>query len=67
MHISVNQKTSIQRLILNGLESGVETLQLWIDRYHNRQQLSQLSDHMLKDIGLTRADVYRETQKPFWK
>ncbi len=67
MHISVNQKTSIQRLILNGFESAVETLQLWIDRHHHRQQLSQLSDHMLKDIGLSKADVYKEVQKPFWK
>ena len=67
MHISVKQKASISGVILNGIESGVETLQLWMDRHHHRQQLSQLSDHMLKDIGISRADVYREVQKPFWK
>ncbi|MCP4075896.1 MAG: DUF1127 domain-containing protein [Gammaproteobacteria bacterium] len=67
MHISVKQKTSIQYLILNGFELAVETLQLWIDRHHHRQQLSELSDHMLKDIGISKADVYKEIRKPFWK
>ncbi len=67
MQISAKQKISIQSHILHGIESGVETLQLWIDRYHHRKQLSQLSEHMLKDIGLTSADVYKEVSKPFWK
>jgi len=67
MHISVKQKTSIQYLILNGFELAVETLQLWIDRHNHRQQLSELSDHMLKDIGISKADVYKEIRKPFWK
>ena len=26
-----------------------------------------LSDHMLRDIGLTRADVFAEATKPFWR
>ena len=67
MQVSVKQKVSIQSHILHGIESGVETLQFWIDRHHHRQQLSQLSEHMLKDIGLTHADVQREINKPFWK
>ncbi|MBT3205511.1 MAG: DUF1127 domain-containing protein [Gammaproteobacteria bacterium] len=67
MQISAKQKVSIQSYILHSIESGVETLQLWIDRHHHRKQLSQLSDHMLKDMGLTRVDVYNEVTKPFWK
>jgi uncharacterized protein YjiS (DUF1127 family) len=36
-------------------------------RWHSRNLLSQLDDSMLKDIGLTRADVWYETRKPFWR
>lgn len=38
-------------------------------REHSRQRraLSDLSDDLLKDIGLTRRDVAAETAKPFWQ
>ena len=35
-------------------------------RHRSRTLLASLDDHMLKDIGLTRADAEREAQKPFW-
>jgi uncharacterized protein YjiS (DUF1127 family) len=38
----------------------------WQDRARQRRRLSELDDRMLKDIGLTRADVHREVEKPFW-
>jgi uncharacterized protein YjiS (DUF1127 family) len=37
------------------------------ERARQRRALSQLSDAMLRDLGLTRADVVRETEKPFWR
>lgn len=36
------------------------------DRTRQRRHLLQLDDRLLKDIGLTRADVAREAAKPFW-
>jgi len=39
----------------------------WLERARQRHALSELDEHMLKDIGLTRADVTRETDKPFWQ
>lgn len=45
----------------------MEKINLWIKRYRSRQQLARLDDRMLSDIGLSRADVYAETDKPFWK
>jgi uncharacterized protein YjiS (DUF1127 family) len=42
------------------------TLLEWQERTRQRRQLSELDDRMLKDIGLTRADVAREVEKPFW-
>jgi uncharacterized protein YjiS (DUF1127 family) len=32
----------------------------------SRQKLRELSEHLLKDIGLRREDVGYEFQKPFW-
>jgi uncharacterized protein YjiS (DUF1127 family) len=39
----------------------------WFDRASQRRQLGELSDHMLRDIGVTRADVWAESSKPFWR
>jgi uncharacterized protein YjiS (DUF1127 family) len=39
----------------------------WLERARQRRQLQQLGDHMLKDIGLSRADVEAEASKPFWR
>lgn len=44
----------------------VRQLQRWRDLYQQRRQLAALSDFMLKDIGLSRADAEREASRPFW-
>jgi uncharacterized protein YjiS (DUF1127 family) len=36
------------------------------ERAAQRQMLAALDDRMLKDLGLSRADVQRECSKPFW-
>lgn len=46
---------------------AVELLQLWRERARQRRQLQCLNDRMLRDIGLTRADVFAEASKPFWQ
>ena len=49
------------------LRDAVELLLVWQQRARDRRQLQSLSDHMLRDIGLTRADVFAEASKPFWR
>jgi uncharacterized protein YjiS (DUF1127 family) len=44
-----------------------DTLWLWQERARQRRHLRSLNDHMLKDLGLSRADVEHETAKPFWQ
>lgn len=39
----------------------------WYELHRQRRQLASLSDAALKDLGLTRADVYQETGQHFWK
>jgi uncharacterized protein YjiS (DUF1127 family) len=46
---------------------GFGQVSVWLERARQRRQLQQLGDHMLKDIGLSRADVELETSKPFWR
>lgn len=45
---------------------GWMRLQRWQQLRHERRQLWRLSDAMLKDIGLSRADVEHEASRPFW-
>jgi len=43
------------------------TLTMWSERRRQRTDLANMPDAMLKDIGITRADVWREVNKPFWR
>jgi uncharacterized protein YjiS (DUF1127 family) len=40
-------------------------IRLWRERARSRQHLRELSDHMLKDIGLRREEVGYEFAEPF--
>jgi len=44
-----------------------DTLLLWQARSEQRRRLAACDDAMLKDLGLSRADIERETRKPFWQ
>jgi uncharacterized protein YjiS (DUF1127 family) len=39
----------------------------WRERARGRYHLQELSDHMLRDLGLSRADVEQEVSKWFWR
>ena len=39
----------------------------WQQRARERRQLASMDEFGLKDIGLTRVDVQRESDKPFWQ
>jgi len=43
------------------------TLSIWASRAQERRQLGLLSDHLLEDIGLTRAEASVEVHKYFWQ
>ena len=48
----------------------LRTLEIWIDRSHQRRQLgelAELNDYLLKDIGVSREEALREAAKPFWR
>ena len=37
------------------------------DRWQQRQSLLDLSDHLLRDISITRDQAEHEANKPFWR
>jgi uncharacterized protein YjiS (DUF1127 family) len=43
------------------------TLSTWASRLDDRRQLGLMSDHLLDDIGLSRAEVAVEVNKYFWQ
>lgn len=54
--------------VIGGLAGRVlRVLVAWQVRANERAALASLDDAALKDIGLSRADVAAEADKPFWR
>ena len=49
------------------LVKASDTLLDWQDRARQRHRLGEMDDHLLRDIGLSRADLEHEIEKPFWR
>ena len=49
------------------LDRVIETPFVWAERVAERRHLAQLDDHLLRDIGLSRADLDAVSTKPFWR
>jgi uncharacterized protein YjiS (DUF1127 family) len=48
------------------VKRAVDAVLTWHERARERRQLMELSDHMLRDIGISRAEAFGEAEKPFW-
>ena len=46
---------------------ATDTLQVWWERHRDRRKLEPLSDHLLKDMGISRVDADHEAGKRFWR
>ena len=42
-------------------------LQRWQRNYRTRQQLAQLDDRQLADVGISHSERAAELDKPFWR
>ena len=49
------------------IRGALSTLRTWRWRARTRRRLLTLNDHLLADIGLSRADAVHEATKPFWQ
>lgn len=46
---------------------ALSVLGVWCRRAEQRRQLANLSDHLLRDIGISRRVAAREAREPFWR
>ncbi len=53
--------------LLRAVTRVADAILLWQERATQRAHLATLDDHMLRDLGLSRADVEREAAVPFWR
>ena len=60
-------KANLKPRLLDLLKMLVSRVRHYRKVAYQRKMLAQMSDHMLKDIGITRADALNEANKPFWK
>ena len=58
---------SVFAVLAQSAGRGFDQLLEWQDRASQRRHLALLEGYILKDLGLSRADVARETDKPFWR
>lgn len=58
---------SVSRPAAGGLGRALATFGEWRRRVRERRQLAGLSDRMLSDIGITRAEAQFLADKPFWR
>ena len=49
------------------LSAVLMTPRLWARRRHDRHALSQLDDHLLRDIGFDRTRAKEMASRPFWR
>ncbi|MUT70718.1 DUF1127 domain-containing protein [Stutzerimonas frequens] len=45
----------------------LQLLQRWQRNYRTRQQLAQLDDRQLADVGISHSERSVELDKPFWR
>ena len=67
-----SERISLERVELPELPSGLlsrawDTIKHWRERGLERQTLARFDARMREDIGVTEADVWRETRLPFWR
>ena len=50
---------------------AIATMRRWAVRSQQRRALREIAerneDHLLKDIGVSRDEAFREANKPFWR
>lgn len=52
--------------LLTQLKRTVRLVLAWMEVTNQRRALRELSDEMLKDIGVNRDEANREANRPFW-
>ena len=57
----------VREWVRDAAHALADMLVTWSERQRQRRLLRELDDHVLRDIGLSRAQVEAEADKPFWR
>jgi uncharacterized protein YjiS (DUF1127 family) len=57
----------LQSAVRRGLARLGQRLLAWHDRARERRELMELSDDMLRDLGIPRDEARRQAARPFWR
>jgi uncharacterized protein YjiS (DUF1127 family) len=66
-YAGLHPRAGLASRTLHALARGAAGLSLWHERARQRCALLELSDYMLCDIGVSRAEAGSEARKPFWR
>ena len=66
MSVGVKALRLSRRMLKKHLSTARAQLKRWRQVSKDRAELARMSDDRLRDIGLSRADVLKETSRPFW-
>ena len=66
------ERISLEHVELPELPSGLlgriwNTITRWRERVEARETLARIDARICQDIGITEADLWRETRLPFWR
>jgi uncharacterized protein YjiS (DUF1127 family) len=56
-----------KRALGSRIGSALKWMAIRHERNQMRRELMEMPDHLLRDIGVSREDLYRELRKPFWQ
>ncbi|MFK3795491.1 DUF1127 domain-containing protein [Pseudomonas sp. NPDC088444] len=65
-YVLVLKTLSHDSAIERAWHAAIGQIARWRKLHRERVQLASLSDAALKDMGLSRADVIEESERPFW-
>lgn len=65
--LNASERVELRPSFRKLLREGGHRLKRWCQRYRTRRQLLALEEHILKDIGVSRAAALQEGNKPFWQ
>ena len=57
----------LRSVVRRGLARLGQRLLAWHDRARERRELTELSDDMLRDLGIPPAEARRQAARPFWR
>ena len=61
------RRRALRLTLRQALSRTLAMLREWRRRSRDRAELARFDERMLRDIGVTRGDVWNEINKPFWR